>query len=281
MAHISQGSRAIKMTKTTMKMARPAAAAILRGYAVAALAAACVPSPIWAETADPAGSPLWPTIRQEFLGAAPTVFDNRVRITGPAFAEDAMQVPIAFDASALGKVDRIIVMVDRNPIRKVLEFEPLTARPALSFRFKLQEASPVRVAARTQDGVWHIGTLRVDATGGGCTLPGATRQNATWSITLNRVESRVFPGFGGAGARIRLRVMHPMDTGLVAGIPAFHIERLDLLDSRHQPMLRLALYEPVAENPIFSFDLDGPVERGISVAGVDNNGNRIRAQVTP
>jgi sulfur-oxidizing protein SoxY len=36
----------------------------------------------------------------------------------------------------------------------------------------------------------------------------------------------------------------------------------------------------VAENPIFSFDLDGPVERGISVAGVDNNGNRIRAQVT-
>ena len=57
----------------------------------------------------------------------------------------------------------------------------------------------------------------MDATGGGCTLPGATRQNATWSTTLNQVESRVFPGFNGAGSRIRLRVMHPMDTGLVAG----------------------------------------------------------------
>ncbi|WP_296227777.1 quinoprotein dehydrogenase-associated SoxYZ-like carrier [Ralstonia sp. UBA689] len=262
-------------------MAQPVAAAIVRGCAVAALAFACVPPPAWADAADPAGSPLWPLIRQEFLGAAPTAFDNRIKITGPAFAEDAMQVPIAFDASALGKVDRIVVMVDRNPIRKVLEFEPLKARPALSFRFKLQEASPVRVAALAQDGVWHVGTLLVDATGGGCTLPGATRQNATWSATLNQVESRVFPGFGGSGARIRLRVMHPMDTGLVAGIPAFHIERLDLLDSRHQPMLRLALYEPVAENPIFSFDLNGPAERGISVAGVDNNGNRIRAQVTP
>jgi len=58
------------------------------------------------------------------------------------------------------------------------------------------------------------------------------------------------------------------------------LEQLNLLDARRQPMLELALYEPVAENPIFSFDLDGPVGRGISVAGVDNNGNRIRAQVT-
>ncbi|MEV8472233.1 quinoprotein dehydrogenase-associated SoxYZ-like carrier [Ralstonia sp. UNC404CL21Col] len=253
----------------------------LHAAAAAALAVACLSSQACADTnVDPAGSPLWPTIRQEVFGPARTTFDNRIRITGPAFAEDPMQVPIAFDASALGKVERIIVVVDRNPIRKVLEFTPMRARPALSFRFKLQEASALRVAARTQDGVWHVGTLQVDATGGGCTLPGATRQNATWSTTLNQVESRVFPGFNGAGSRIRVRVMHPMDTGLVAGIPSFHIEQLNLLDAKRQPMLELALYEPVAENPIFSFDIDGPVERGISVAGVDNNGNRIRAQVT-
>ncbi len=243
---------------------------------------ACLPAPAWSDAnVDPAASPLWPAIRREFLGAAPATFDSRIQVTGPAFAEDPMQVPIAFDASALGKVERIVVVVDRNPIRKVLEFEPMHMRPALSFRFKLQEASPVRVAARTGDGVWHVGTLMVGATGGGCTLPGATRKNDTWSTTLNRVESRVFPGFSGSGSRIRLRVMHPMDTGLVAGIPSFHLERLELLDNRRQPMARLALYEPVAENPIFSFDLNGAVERGISVAGVDNNGNRIRAQVTP
>lgn len=249
--------------------------------ATVALVVACLAWPARADTnVDPANSPLWPTIHQEVFGAAQATFDSRIKITGPAFAEDPMQVPIAFDASALGKIERIIVVVDRNPIRKVLEFEPMHARPALSFRFKLQEASPLRVAARTPDGVWHVGTFMMDATGGGCTLPGATRKDATWSTTLNQVESRVFPGFNGAGSRIRLRVMHPMDTGLVAGIPAFHIEQLGLLDAKRQPMLRLALYEPVAENPIFSFDLDGPVDHGISVAGVDNNGNRIRAQVT-
>lgn len=260
-----------------MRTAPPLAAAA----AAAALVTACLSWPAQADTStDPARSPLWPIVHQEVFGTARTTFDSRIKITGPAFAEDPMQVPIAFDASALGRVERVIVVVDRNPIRKVLEFEPMRARPALSFRFKLQEASPLRVAARTPDGVWHVGTFMVDATGGGCTLPGATRKDATWSTTLNQVESRVFPGFNGAGSRIRLRVMHPMDTGLVAGIPSFHIEQLDLLDARREPMLRLALYEPVAENPIFSFDMDGAVERGISVAGVDNNGNRIRAQVT-
>jgi sulfur-oxidizing protein SoxY len=265
-----------------MRPAHPNAIAVARGCVVAALTIACAAPPAWgAADVDPAGSPLWPAIHHAFLHDAPATFDNRIKVTGPAFAEDAMQVPIAFDASALGKVERIVVAVDRNPIRKVLEFEPKTVRPALSFRFKLQEASPVRIAARTPDGNWHVATLVVGATGGGCTLPGATRKNDTWATTLNRVESRVFPGFNGAGSRIRLRVMHPMDTGLVAGVPSFHIERLELLDGRRQPMLRLALYEPVAENPIFSFDLDGPAGRGISVVGVDNNGNRIHAQVTP
>ncbi|SPA52687.1 conserved exported protein of unknown function (plasmid) [Cupriavidus taiwanensis] len=234
---------------------------------------------------DPLQSPQWAWIHKELLENAPVVFDSRVRVTGPAFAEDPMRVPIAFDASALGEVERIVVAVDRNPIRAVLAFEPLRARPSLSFRFKLEQASPVRVAARTRDGTWHVGSAWVDAGGGGCTVPGATRRDGSWSRTLNRVEARVFPGLdqgqGQAGARVRLRVMHPMDTGLVAGIPAFHIETLVLADAARQPLLRLTLHEPVAENPIFSFDLREAVVPGMTVAGHDNNGNRIAARVSP
>ncbi|UIF90321.1 quinoprotein dehydrogenase-associated SoxYZ-like carrier [Cupriavidus sp. UYPR2.512] len=230
---------------------------------------------------DPLQSPQWAWIHKELLQTGPVVFDSRVRVTGPAFAEDPMRVPIAFDASALGEVDRIVVAVDRNPIREVLAFEPLRVRPSLSFRFKLEQASPVRVAARTRDGTWHVGSVLVDAGGGGCTVPGATRRDGSWSRTLNRVDARVFPGFGGAAARVRLRVMHPMDTGLAAGIPAFHIETLVLADAARQPLLRLTLHEPVAENPIFSFDLRDAVQPGMTVAGHDNNGNRIAARVAP
>ncbi|MDQ0139084.1 quinoprotein dehydrogenase-associated SoxYZ-like carrier [Cupriavidus necator] len=230
---------------------------------------------------DPLQSPQWAWIHKELLERGPVVFDNRVKVTGPAFAEDPMRVPIAFDASALGEVDRIVVAVDRNPIRPVLVFEPLRVRPSLSFRFKLEQASPVRVAARTRDGTWHVGSAWVDAGGGGCTVPGASRRDGSWSRTLNRVEARVFPGLGDAGARVRLRVMHPMDTGLVAGIPAFHIETLVLADAARQPLLRLALHEPVAENPIFSIDLREAVVPGMTLAGHDNNGNRIAARVSP
>ncbi|WP_354673784.1 quinoprotein dehydrogenase-associated SoxYZ-like carrier [Cupriavidus alkaliphilus] len=236
---------------------------------------------------DPMQSPQWAWIHKELLQQGPVVFDSRVRVTGPAFAEDPMRVPIAFDASALGEVERIVVAVDRNPIRPVLAFEPLRVRPSLSFRFKLEQASPVRVAARTRDGTWHVGSTWVDAGGGGCTVPGATRRDGSWSRTLNRVEARVFPGLGHgegqgqAGARVRLRVMHPMDTGLVAGIPAFHLETLVLADAARQPLLRLTLHEPVAENPIFSFDLREAVVPGMTVAGHDNNGNRIAARVSP
>ncbi|SOZ10025.1 quinoprotein dehydrogenase-associated SoxYZ-like carrier [Cupriavidus taiwanensis] len=230
---------------------------------------------------DPMQSPQWAWIHKELLQQGPVVFDSRVRVTGPAFAEDPMRVPIAFDASALGEVERIVVAVDRNPIRPVLAFEPLRVRPSLSFRFKLEQASPVRVAARTRDGTWHVGSAWVDAGGGGCTVPGATRRDGSWSRTLNRVEARVFPGLGEGGARVRLRVMHPMDTGLVAGIPAFHIETLVLADASRQPLLRLALHEPVAENPIFSFDLREAVVPGMTVSGHDNNGNRIAARVSP
>lgn len=230
---------------------------------------------------DPLQSPQWAWIHKELLENGPVVFDSRVKVTAPAFAEDPMRVPIAFDASALGEVERIVVAVDRNPIRPVLAFEPLRVRPSLSFRFKLEQASPVRVAARTRDGTWHVGSAWVDAGGGGCTVPGATRRDGSWSRTLNRVEARAFPGLGDAGARVRLRVMHPMDTGLVAGIPAFHLETLVLADAARQPLLRLTLHEPVAENPIFSFDLREAVVPGMTVAGHDNNGNRIAARVSP
>ncbi|WP_459575343.1 quinoprotein dehydrogenase-associated SoxYZ-like carrier [Cupriavidus sp. 8B] len=256
-------------------MRRAAALPMAAGLAFAVAGA-------WAsDSRDPFQSPQWTLIHREVLQLAPVVFDTRVKVTGPAFAEDPMRVPVAFDASALGEVDRVVVAVDRNPIRTVLEFEPLKVRPSLSFRFKLEQASPVRVAARTRDGIWHVGGVMVDASGGGCTVPGATRRDGSWSTTLNRVESRVFPGFGGSGGRVRLRVMHPMDTGLVAGIPAFHIESLTISDAARQPMLRLALHEPVAENPIFSFDLREVMERGMMVSGRDNNGNRFAAQVTP
>jgi sulfur-oxidizing protein SoxY len=37
------------------------------------------------------------------------------------------------------------------------------------------------------------------------------------------------------GERIRLRIIHPIDTGLAAGIPAFFLQDLDLTDDKGKP----------------------------------------------
>ena len=92
-----------------------------------------------------------------------------MNVQGPRFAEDPMNVPICV-ATDLPGVQRLIVLVDRNPIRKVLELQPLAAQPAVSLRFKLERASPVRSLALTADGVWHVGGALVDLSGGGFTV---------------------------------------------------------------------------------------------------------------
>ena len=81
---------------------------------------------------DPFGSFQWPELRKEFLEAsARTQFDARVRLQRPAFAEDPLNVPITVSTDLPG-VQRLMVPVDRNPIRKVLELQPLSALPAVS-----------------------------------------------------------------------------------------------------------------------------------------------------
>ena len=233
---------------------------------------------------DPFGSLQWADLKREFLGSAAVVFDARVQVQGPAFAEDPMNVPISVSVDGLPEVEQITVIVDRNPIRKVLEYFPLAALPRVSFRFKLEQASPVRAAARTRDGVWHVGGVLVDSTGGGCTAASETRRDGTWSRTLGEVSARVFPhsvpaGGSGVGTRLRLRVMHPMDTGLVGGIPAFYVNHLALLDSSGRTLMRLNAFEPVSENPIFSFDFGAIPAGTLRLVGTDNNGNRIAGAI--
>jgi sulfur-oxidizing protein SoxY len=194
----------------------------------------------------------------------PVQFSDAVVVKGPVFADDALNVPLMVDARALlagggPRVARIRVVVDRNPIRHVLDFEPLRSLPVIAFRLRLEQASAVRALVQTEDGRWYAG--------------------GTWSQTLNQVQARLFGNVLEGSQRLRVRIMHPMDTGLVAGIPAFHIDQLSLLDAADQPWWRLALHEPVSENPLITFELPRQRTGSLRLVGRDNNGNRIDAMV--
>lgn len=158
-------------------------------------------------------------MRREFFPAKARVrFDNRVKVTAPLTAENALNVPVHVDAGELSDTCEVVVFADFNPIVKIVRFEPTGAHPALGFRIKLQQSSPVRAAVRTGDGSWH-GRHLVNTAGGGCTLPSAGSASPEWQKRLGEVSSRVWARKEG-GERIRLRVIHPEDTGLAAGVPA-------------------------------------------------------------
>lgn len=233
---------------------------------------------------DPMGSMQWPSMREKYLGKSPMRFSPLVTLKGPTFAEDAMNVPLLLDARGLAQtgagIERILVVADRNPVREILEFEPLMALPMLAFRIRMEQASPVRAMVKTRDGQWYVGGTWVQAAGGGCTTSGVTRTDGSWSRTLNQVQAKFFTNVIESSQRLRVRIMHPMDTGLVAGIPAFYIEKLQLTDSADRVLWRLALHEPVSENPILTFELPERPSGAVRLTGRDNNGNVIDAEVT-
>ena len=260
-------------------------------WALAGCSAAAQTTPA-GSAVDPYLSSAWAGLHKQYLGGEPFVFDDRVQVTGPAFAEDPMNVPLSIDAQALPEVTQMVVLVERNPIRKVLVYYPQAMLPRVSFHFKLEQASPVRAAAKTRDGVWHVGSTWVEASGGGCTVAGGSRKDGSWARTLGQVSGRVFDPAqrpraqslapaqpGESSLRLRLRVMHPMDTGLVSGIPAFYINRLQVSSSLGEPLLRLELFEPVSENPVLSFDFPHALPGALLLTGSDNNGNRLAARI--
>jgi len=249
-----------------------------RAFGVLALSAMLAGAAAADIPADPLRSPSWDVMVRAFLSGAPVVFDERVKVFLPRAAEDALNVPVQVDARALDGVTRILVFADLNPIPHILEYRPVRARPEIAFRFKVEQSTPVRAAVLAGDGVWHVGGGWLTAAGGGCTTPSLGTGKQQWSDVLGQVSARLWARPDG-GTRLRLRTMHPMDTGLAAGIPKFYIELITLTDDAGNELAQIEPWEPVSENPMISLDLDG--DGPVRIIGRDIQGNRIAGRVTP
>lgn len=224
--------------------------------------------------ADPLGSGMWQSIAERYLPGGRIVFDDRVRLMVPEAAEDQFFVPVTVDAGALGRVEEIVVVADLNPIQRALSFRPGAAEPYVGLRIKVEQTTPIRAAARTPDGVWHVASSMIEAAGGGCSAPAQAHANADGMATLGKTRAKVTRGQGDE-ARITLRMRHPMDTGLADGVPVFYLHALDIRTQGGQAVASLEAYEPVSENPTFTFKarLEGG-ETALAVSGRDTEGNR-------
>lgn len=227
---------------------------------------------------DPLNSPMWRDIAAKHLAGGPVVMDERVKVVVPAIVERQAQVPITVDARAVPGVAEVIVLADLNPIQHVLTLRPLAAAPYVSVRVKIEQGTPIRAAAKTADGVWHVGSVYLDAAGGGCTAPAMARGEADWAATVGRTQGRVWREADGL-ARVRMRVRHPMDTGLGKdNTPAFFIDKLTLSAKSGTPLLEIESFEPVSEDPTLTVLVALPNgEAGVDLTAHDNNGGLYRS----
>ena len=230
--------------------------------------------------ADPLGSPMWPDMVERLLGGGPVVFDDKVSVIVPSVVENQAQVPVTADARRLPGVAKLVVFADLNPIQHVLSLTPGQSAPYVSFRMKVEQTTPVRAAALTSDGVWHVGGVNLEAAGGGCSAPAMARNEESWSVTLGQAQGRIWRDAPGL-ARVRLRMRHPMDTGLARdNTPAFYIEHISLSARAGSPLVKLEMFEPVSEDPTVTLIVPlSASESGLDVEGRDSNGGIYRSTI--
>ena len=161
---------------------------------ILALSMAAATPAIAALPADPLNSPMWTMQAARIFGLDPVVFDDAVKITLPMIAENQHVFPLTLDARALGKVQRIVVFEDLNPIPVSVDFMPQGAAPWLSLRIKLDQRTPVRVAALDAQGRWHVSGGWVDAAGGGCSAPPVSRARGDWADHLGELRGALSNG---------------------------------------------------------------------------------------
>ncbi|MFD1332935.1 quinoprotein dehydrogenase-associated SoxYZ-like carrier [Methylopila musalis] len=220
---------------------------------------------------DPLNSPLWPSMAATYLSDAPIVFDERVRVILPPVTEDQTQAPLAVDARGLladGPVGDMLLIADLNPFPRTLTLTPLKAAPFLAFRMKIEQGTALRAAVR-QGGVWRVGGAYLDAAGGGCSVKPATKARADLSA-VGEIRARSWPADDGR-TRLRLRIDHPMDNGLIAGAPVYFVETVEI-SAGGAPLARLTLSEAVAPDPTFTLLLDADRSAGLTIRARDNNG---------
>src|SRR3990167_7057221 len=137
---------------------------VMDGRSLLLLALFAWPCTGWSVEGDPVTSVMWDYHHAPLLDGAPFVFDEQVRVVVPPFAEDARQVPVLVDASAYqGRVVRILAWAELNPIAQIFDFAPgAELLPRLAIRIRIEQATPIRAAVLTRDGVWHVGSSYID-----------------------------------------------------------------------------------------------------------------------
>lgn len=228
---------------------------------------------------DPLKSPMWAFVADQVFGAGARVrFDPRVKVDFPSIAENQRVFPVQVDARAIPDVRRIVILVDLNPIQLPIDYRPADADAFVATRIKLDQRTPVRGAVQLADGSWLVSGGWIDAAGGGCSAPPASRVKGDWAARLGEVRGRLWRTAGAARARLAFR--HPMDTGFVNNISSYYIDEVTLTGGDGRRLGELRMQAAVAEDPVLTLLPHVRPGEEVAFAARDTNGIEYRGTLT-
>ena len=229
---------------------------------------------------DPLASPMWEAHAKTLFGSDPVRFDTRLRVTYPQIAENQHVFPVAVDARGIGSIRRLVILADLNPIPFAVDYQPLAAAPYIATCIKLDQRTPVRGAAQMADGQWLVNGGWVDAAGGGCSAPPSSRIRGDWAEHLGEMRGGAWPTQEGATALLRVLVRHPMDTGFVANIPTYNLEKMVIESPSGAPLGSMDLTAAISEDPEITLMPHAAAGDVLAIDALDSNGRAYRATVT-
>lgn len=259
-----------------IKLSRSVALALSLGVAVTMSS-----KMVLADNVNPIESPAWEDVRDAFFGENQVTFDDGVTIMMADVIENSHDVPVALKLSPeLENVKEIMLLVENNPIQHVARLIPHRPLSQVGLKIRLERSTPVRAAALTDDGTWHVASKWVKVlTPGGCSVPAereleANELDKTGQIAMRRFER------SGSGARLKFRIIHPMDTGFAAHpdgeeIPAYYLEDITVADG-DGPVVDVITQAAMAADPIITIDVPG-LKQSLRIEARDSKGLEFEA----
>ena len=211
--------------------------------------------------------------------------DDVIILEAPLRAEDPAVVPIKIKAMIPQAEQRYIktitVIIDKNPapLAGRFHFTPNNGFANLATRIRINEYSPVRAVAETNDGALYMSSRYVKASGG-CSAPVGTALEAAMA-RLGKIKFRTRQGRGANSEvlQTQLSISHPNITGLQMDqlsrlyMPAHFVKEIHVhMDEK--PVFFAETDISISENPNFRFNIIPGKSGRLEAEVIDSTGRR-------